>query len=93
MGSNGIVKNLTLLSALIHRVDSRFWSNILERAVGGGGEIRTRGPLFRRTPIFKTGALNHSATPPCSGRPAAPGAGNAYGFCHLVKGFATRLAL
>ena len=31
---------------------------------GGGGEIRTRGPRVRRTPIFKTGALNHSATPP-----------------------------
>jgi hypothetical protein len=31
--------------------------------VDGGGGIRTRGPLSR-TPVFKTGALNRSATPP-----------------------------
>lgn len=31
--------------------------------IGGGGEIRTRGPLSR-TPVFKTGALNRYATPP-----------------------------
>ncbi len=30
---------------------------------GGGGEIRTHGPLTR-TPVFKTGAIDHSATPP-----------------------------
>jgi hypothetical protein len=29
----------------------------------GGGGIRTRGPLAR-TPVFKTGAFDHSATPP-----------------------------
>ena len=31
---------------------------------GGGGGIRTHGGLSP-TPVFKTGALNHSATPPC----------------------------
>ena len=30
---------------------------------GGGGEIRTHGPR-KGTPVFKTGALDHSATPP-----------------------------
>jgi hypothetical protein len=30
---------------------------------GGGGGIRTRGPLAR-TPVFKTGAFDRSATPP-----------------------------
>ncbi len=31
---------------------------------GRGGEIRTHG-RFNPTSVFKTGALNHSATPPC----------------------------
>src|SRR5262245_45164770 len=31
----------------------------------GGGGIRTHGPLAR-TPVFKTGAIDHSATPPGS---------------------------
>ena len=30
---------------------------------GGGGRIRTFGPVTR-TPVFKTGALIHYATPP-----------------------------
>jgi hypothetical protein len=30
---------------------------------GGGGGIRTHGDLSA-TPVFKTGAFNHSATPP-----------------------------
>jgi hypothetical protein len=29
----------------------------------GGGEIRTHGPITQ-TPVFKTGAIDHSATPP-----------------------------
>ncbi len=29
----------------------------------GGGEIRTHGPVTQ-TPVFKTGAFDHSATPP-----------------------------
>ena len=29
----------------------------------GGGEIRTHGPVAQ-TPVFKTGAFDHSATPP-----------------------------
>ena len=33
------------------------------RSGNGGGGIRTRGPLAR-TPVFKTGAFDHSATPP-----------------------------
>ncbi len=35
---------------------------------GGGGGIRTHGTLSR-TPVFKTGAFDHSATPP---QPAPP---------------------
>ncbi len=34
--------------------------------VGGGGGIRTHGTLSR-TPVFKTGAFDHSATPPARG--------------------------
>lgn len=30
---------------------------------GGGGEIRTHGPR-KRTLVFKTSAIDHSATPP-----------------------------
>jgi hypothetical protein len=30
---------------------------------GGGGEIRTHGKIAP-SPVFKTGALNRSATPP-----------------------------
>ncbi len=37
--------------------------NINELDAGGGGGIRTHGGLSP-TPVFKTGALNHSATPP-----------------------------
>ena len=33
------------------------------RGNGGGGGIRTHGTISR-TPVFKTGALNRSATPP-----------------------------
>ena len=33
------------------------------RVGGGGGGIRTHGTLSR-TPVFKTGAFDHSATPP-----------------------------
>ncbi len=35
---------------------------------GGGGGIRTHGTVSR-TPVFKTGALNHSATPPQANQP------------------------
>ena len=34
------------------------------RRIGGRGGIRTHGALAG-TPVFKTGALNHSATLPC----------------------------
>ena len=34
------------------------------RLTGGGSEIRTRGE-FTPTSVFKTGALNRSAIPPC----------------------------
>ena len=37
--------------------------NAFARASGGGGGIRTHGTLSR-TPVFKTGAFDHSATPP-----------------------------
>ncbi len=37
--------------------------NILGKINGGGGGIRTHGTLSR-TPVFKTGAFDHSATPP-----------------------------
>ena len=36
---------------------------ISRKFYGGGGGIRTHGTLSR-TPVFKTGALNRSATPP-----------------------------
>jgi hypothetical protein len=36
---------------------------VLSELNGGGGGIRTHGTLSR-TPVFKTGALNRSATPP-----------------------------
>src|ERR1700755_2098331 len=38
------------------------WSQV-PRGESGGGGIRTHGPLAR-TPVFKTGAIDHSATPP-----------------------------
>src|SRR4029079_12702255 len=37
----------------------------------GGGGIRTHGPLAR-TPVFKTGAIDHSATPPRTERKDSP---------------------
>ena len=45
----------------------------------GGGEIRTHGPVTQ-TPVFKTGALDHSATPPFFTRP-----GQCFSFCLLRK--------
>lgn len=42
------------------------WHGVKQlKANGGGGGIRTHGTLSR-TPVFKTGALNRSATPPGS---------------------------
>ena len=43
----------------------------LSRAAGGWGRIRTHGGLAA-TPVFKTGALNHSATHPSSARSRRP---------------------
>ena len=40
-----------------------------ERVGGGGGGIRTHETLSR-LPVFKTGAFNHSATPPHQKVPA-----------------------
>ena len=45
----------------------RYWWMMVnggEQGLGGWGEIRTHGTLAG-TPVFKTGALNHSATHPC----------------------------
>ena len=39
--------------------------------VGGGGGIRTPGAIH--SAVFKTAALNHSATPPVGGRPVLYG--------------------
>ncbi len=39
------------------------WENAFAGASGGGGGIRTHGGLSP-TSVFKTGAFNHSATPP-----------------------------
>ena len=36
---------------------------VLYSPVGGGGEIRTHGP-GSQSPVFKAGAIDHSATPP-----------------------------
>jgi len=42
----------------------RFWkTNVSITEDGGWGEIRTHGTR-ERTPVFKTGALNRSATHP-----------------------------
>jgi hypothetical protein len=43
--------------------DSRHTEDELQRSEGGGEEIRTLGPVSE-TPVFKTGAIDHSATPP-----------------------------
>ena len=40
--------------------------NHLVEKIGGEGGIRTHGTLSR-TPVFKTGAFDHSATPPAKG--------------------------
>jgi hypothetical protein len=40
------------------------WKDMKKQADGGRGGIRTHGTLAG-TPVFKTGALNHSATLPC----------------------------
>ena len=39
--------------------------NCLSKRTGGEGGIRTPGTLSG-TPVFKTGAINHSATSPCA---------------------------
>ena len=44
-------------SKLKYRAEARYFS------LCGGGEIRTHGPVAQ-TPVFKTGAFDHSATPP-----------------------------
>ena len=40
---------------------------LIKHLIGGGGRIRTHGGLAP-TPVFKTGAFNHSATPPKVGK-------------------------
>ncbi len=35
--------------------------------LGGGGGIRTHGPVSQ-TPVFKTGTFDHSVTPPIHSR-------------------------
>ena len=39
--------------------------DVLKEDSGGGSGIRTHGTLTR-TPVFKTGALNHSTIPPAT---------------------------
>ena len=46
------------------------------KAPGGGGGIRTHGRLSP-TSVFKTGAFNHSATPPTTME--------VLGFCDVIK--------
>ena len=41
--------------------------DVLKEESGGGSGIRTHGTLTR-TPVFKTGALNHSTIPPGTGQ-------------------------
>jgi hypothetical protein len=41
-------------------------ANLSNWRIGGSGEIRTHGGIAT-TPVFKTGALNHSATLPSKG--------------------------
>jgi hypothetical protein len=46
-----------------YRIVARYKQRAVITATGGGGEIRTHDTLASM-PVFKTGALNHSATPP-----------------------------
>ena len=59
--NSGILGGNAFVSALLRR--PHFWLPIPISNFGGGGEIRTHGPVAQ-TPVFKTGALDHSATPP-----------------------------
>ena len=44
------------------------WARAVAATIrSGGGGIRTRGPR-ERTPVFKTGAFDRSATPPGRGQ-------------------------
>ena len=52
---------------MLFRNQNYKYINVLNRYRGGGGGIRTHGTLSR-TPVFKTGALNRSATPPHEAR-------------------------
>ena len=53
---------MRLLETLVHREIDEKKAPVIG-AVGGSGEIRTHGRLTP-SPVFKTGALNHSATLP-----------------------------
>src|SRR3954449_11084251 len=53
--------------------DGRFLTILFPHRASGGGGIRTRGPR-ERTPVFKTGAFDLSATPPGSDT-VPPGSG------------------
>jgi hypothetical protein len=52
----------SLRSGQLRCLDS-FQTNLSNSRSGGEGEIRTRGGIAT-TPVFKTGALNRSATSP-----------------------------
>ncbi len=61
-------RTLVVVARDFHRRDPplAFTSIQLSILVGGGGGIRTPGAIH--SAVFKTAALNHSATPPVGGR-------------------------
>jgi hypothetical protein len=59
----GIIETLNTAPRLLGRAGIRDEKNPVIEASGGSGEIRTHGGR-EPSPVFKTGALNHSATLP-----------------------------
>ena len=61
-------------AAAIHKAHERKGNTAFSN---GGGEIRTHGTLSG-PPVFKTGAFDHSATPPCPPNSSLSDAGNKF---------------
>ena len=66
MNFNGTSRNEKVRKGRFYRHITVAWEtlkNAMKHLIGGRGGIRTHGTLAG-TPVFKTGALNHSATLP-----------------------------